>query len=357
MGETYLHVTSPEVYSKRFSEYVKQFHSEDSDDVTKDDKRQKVKNEEAKRDARGKRFIHSKRMSESNMLPPINVKTDVSSPTFTNGMWSFRGSNRATQGSLMRSVAITNGSQLKESHASPARRHAGNKLSKTVPMTTSLDVNKSPDSLRLTPIFKTEKRAKTDKKNVSKSSENTPRLVPNDSQKHKSKGQKNSKHKNLEEPFSIRRKIEQFKRYHEEQYLIKLQKLKQDSEIKIELSKRRPSPVKEHVAKEREVPRIRSLDKISSRTDQDTTTSADDADSGNESAFNLSTIIKSTASRQKSAKTWRTWRDVNDSYAYTDVNKYIVDNELMTAEKAEWIRDWTVNVNKELFQNNGTQRE
>jgi hypothetical protein len=41
--------------------------------------------------------------------------------------------------------------------------------------------------------------------------------------------------------------------------------------------------------------------------------------------------------RSPSEQTWRTWRDVNDSYAYSDVRKYIKDNELMGSEKEEWI--------------------
>ena len=45
-----------------------------------------------------------------------------------------------------------------------------------------------------------------------------------------------------------------------------------------------------------------------------------------------------------SAKTWRTWRSVNESYAYKDVSQYIEDNDLMTDEKATRIQDWVASV-------------
>ncbi|XP_013418003.1 uncharacterized protein LOC106179050 [Lingula anatina] len=47
---------------------------------------------------------------------------------------------------------------------------------------------------------------------------------------------------------------------------------------------------------------------------------------------------------QKSAGTWRTWRDVNESDAYNDVKKYIIDNDLMNAEKEQWISSWVNSV-------------
>ena len=38
-------------------------------------------------------------------------------------------------------------------------------------------------------------------------------------------------------------------------------------------------------------------------------------------------------------------RDVNDSYAYTDVKQYIEENDLMPPEKAESIKRWIKDVN------------
>ena len=42
-------------------------------------------------------------------------------------------------------------------------------------------------------------------------------------------------------------------------------------------------------------------------------------------------------------------RNVNDSYAYDDVKKYIEENDLMPPEKAELIKKWVREVN--LFLN------
>ncbi|CAH1775174.1 unnamed protein product [Owenia fusiformis] len=44
--------------------------------------------------------------------------------------------------------------------------------------------------------------------------------------------------------------------------------------------------------------------------------------------------------RVKTAETWKTWRDVNDSYAYDNVEQYIKDNELMPEERAKRIKQW-----------------
>jgi hypothetical protein len=47
-------------------------------------------------------------------------------------------------------------------------------------------------------------------------------------------------------------------------------------------------------------------------------------------------------------------RDVNDSYAYTDVKKYIEENELMTPEKERGIDAWVgvVNANRDYWEKN-----
>ena len=44
--------------------------------------------------------------------------------------------------------------------------------------------------------------------------------------------------------------------------------------------------------------------------------------------------------REKTMITWKTWRNVNESYAYCDVNKYIEDNELLPEEKEKRIYEW-----------------
>ena len=50
--------------------------------------------------------------------------------------------------------------------------------------------------------------------------------------------------------------------------------------------------------------------------------------------------------RQYSARTWRTWRHHDESYAYSDVDRYIEENELMDEEKIFFIKKWIVEVNR-----------
>ena len=44
--------------------------------------------------------------------------------------------------------------------------------------------------------------------------------------------------------------------------------------------------------------------------------------------------------REYSAKTWRTWRHYDESYAYDNVDQYIEENELMDDEKMYHIQQW-----------------
>ena len=60
-------------------------------------------------------------------------------------------------------------------------------------------------------------------------------------------------------------------------------------------------------------------------------------------------IPEELKNRIYSAKTWKTWRDINTSYAYVDVKEYIEDNELMDEEKEEWIKDWIMDVDRKYF--------
>ena len=54
--------------------------------------------------------------------------------------------------------------------------------------------------------------------------------------------------------------------------------------------------------------------------------------------------------RQYSARTWRSWRHHDDSYAYDDVDRYIEENELMDDEKMYHIRQWIVAVDQARLQ-------
>ncbi|CAF4665241.1 unnamed protein product, partial [Rotaria socialis] len=56
-----------------------------------------------------------------------------------------------------------------------------------------------------------------------------------------------------------------------------------------------------------------------------------------------------TGERHPSAQTFKS-RDPNISYAYTDVKKYIDENDLMSSEKEQIIRNWIVDVEKHRHQ-------
>lgn len=63
------------------------------------------------------------------------------------------------------------------------------------------------------------------------------------------------------------------------------------------------------------------------------------------------TVMSSTISpeRHPSAQSYKS-RDPNISYAYTDVKKYIEENELMSPEKEQIIRNWILDVEKQRHQ-------
>ena len=58
--------------------------------------------------------------------------------------------------------------------------------------------------------------------------------------------------------------------------------------------------------------------------------------------------IAKPIARPNSAKTWHTWRDQNTSYAYTDVKKYIEENDLMSPAKDARIRSWAQEVDRHM---------
>jgi hypothetical protein len=57
------------------------------------------------------------------------------------------------------------------------------------------------------------------------------------------------------------------------------------------------------------------------------------------------TVAIQTSERHPSAKSYKS-RDPNISYAYTDVKKYIEENDLMSPEKEQNIRNWIIEVEK-----------
>lgn len=142
-----------------------------------------------------------------------------------------------------------------------------------------------------------------------------------------------------QEPLTIRKKIEQFKKWHESQSKEKGQGLKLvDSE----------SASGEETVKKAENSETESAQSPGEIVPQGAETRQNNRDTGTRLPE-----VNSTA-RPKSARswiTWKTWRGVNESYAYNDVKKYIEDNELMTDEKEDWIQKWVDTVDREFFAN------
>lgn len=148
------------------------------------------------------------------------------------------------------------------------------------------------------------------------------------------------------ESFSIRKKIEQFRRWHEEQYREKIKKLKQEVDYQFEAEHNRMS---RQVGVFRETPTSKNdmsvtldIEKVPSEVSQEK------MDQDKSTPNPLSLTNETSKPRSGSARTWRTWRNVNDSYAYNDVQKYIQENELMDDEKAVWIKKWILEVNKAM---------
>ena len=151
------------------------------------------------------------------------------------------------------------------------------------------------------------------------------------------------------ESFSIRKKIEQFRRWHEEQYREKIKKLKQEVDHQFDVEHHK---LARQVAGVRETPTSKNDHSVTIDHDQEndrtsSPKSQEKMDEGKDPVNGLSATTD-TKPRTESARTWKTWRQVNESYAYNDVKKYIKDNELMDPEKEMWIKKWIIEVNKAM---------
>lgn len=148
-----------------------------------------------------------------------------------------------------------------------------------------------------------------------------------------------------EEQFSIRKKIEQFRKWHEEQYKDKLKKLKEEVDNQYEAENRRAqtSRVESHTP-QGNIP-VEKKDRGGKKSKPEPQKSSS---SEQTPVLNGENIPSSVDEKASSERTWHTWRDVNDSYAYSDVKQYIEDNELMTSEKEEWIKKWVIEVDKAM---------
>lgn len=160
-----------------------------------------------------------------------------------------------------------------------------------------------------------------------------------------------------EEHFSIRRKIEQFRKWHEEQYTEKLKSLKVEAEKEKQEADPKPRPLVQPV----EIDFAKILEENMKHKKQE---KKDAKKGGRRRDSNGNPVShaaadehpedacshKNRSARCKSSTTWRTWRDVNESYAYDDVTKYIEENELLPPDRVEWIHSWLGDVHEALGQ-------
>lgn len=158
------------------------------------------------------------------------------------------------------------------------------------------------------------------------------------------------KHSKADENFSIRKKIEQFRKWHEKE--IVNQKWHEKEIINKKIDSIRKEVDEQYDADKRKITKpmadMNELPTVFSPSNH----GRNDKSHGKSAPDDLPTTQDSSGGaeveRSHSEQTWKTWRDVNDSYAYTDVKKYIRDNELMGSEKEEWIKKWVIEVNSEM---------
>lgn len=148
-----------------------------------------------------------------------------------------------------------------------------------------------------------------------------------------------------DESFSIRKKIEQFRRWHEEQYREKIKRLKQEVDHQFEAEHYKAT---RQVGVYRDTPTSKNELSIANEPDKVPSEVSNDKMELDKQTPNPVSVTDTSKPRSASAKTWKTWRNVNDSYAYSDVHKYIKENELMDDEKAGWIKKWILEVNRAM---------
>lgn len=154
-----------------------------------------------------------------------------------------------------------------------------------------------------------------------------------------------------EENFSIRKKIEQFRKWHEKELVN--QKWHEKEIINKKIDSIRKEVDEQYDADKRKMSKplndLTELPPVFSPSHSNHGRKSNEK-SHRKSAPDTDPVTQESSGgadleRSPSEQTWRTWRDVNDSYAYTDVKKYIRDNELMGSEKEEWIKKWVIEVN------------
>ena len=185
-----------------------------------------------------------------------------------------------------------------------------------------------------------------------------------------------------EEPFSIRRKIEQFRKWHEEQYLDKLVRFEADvtggaaakeglrgvsfgntqggnnglvDYTKVLEGKIAAGDSANHITNGGGVspkPHLQHFGRGPEQTwvrKHPVTTIINTGGGGGGGDVAVKSFTDTGHNvRPTSAATWKTWRDVNTSDAYKDVKKYIKDNDLMDEEREAWIKSWIDDVEKAM---------
>ena len=133
----------------------------------------------------------------------------------------------------------------------------------------------------------------------------------------------------IEEPFSIRKKIEQFRKWHEEQAKSRLSKHSPENR---ESYKSKSEVKQESICSKKPLVNL-AEERLQAKKEDPGRAESPPA------RVDLAEI-----ERISSAKTWRTFRDVNDSYAYSDVKLYIRENKLLPPDKESWILNWVKDV-------------
>lgn len=217
-------------------------------------------------------------------------------------------------------------------------------------------------------IERTDRKSKTDRRQTSRKSLNCPHQMENEKNpklllntnkiglverldRNRYREIKNPK---VDENFSIRKKIEQFRKWHEKEMInSKIEKLHKEVDDQYDADKKKITkplvdmsdlPTVFSPQHSSRLGRKSNEDKVNHTVNrQEDHLMQDDSAGGPE------------VERSPSEQTWRTWRDVNDSYAYSDVRKYIKDNELMGSEKEEWIKKWVIEVNSAMEADSTTE--
>ena len=336
-----------------------------------------------------KRAKHvQKRNSDYSMLPPIagpqNYRKDIMTPYINNGTQHELESPYTNALGISRIHDVST-PYIMNSHFSkmeavsplPSREYMmnGREYTKVATGTNVVDVGR----IRAEPTFTHETLAKLGsspyierKTSFERRNSNSKVLTEKIEYERNGKLQVSSNQMGLlerrrqrgNETFSIRKKIEQFRRWHEEQYKEKLKKLKEDIDNQFEAEPRpktKRSPKTKKLTSNEKYASIENGDnnekenhpkaeKDRKLVQKDSVTSPEEtiSHSDKQPMDVQESVENQTDDKSVSEQTWHTWRDVNDSYAYNDVNKYIVDNELMNSEKSEWIHDWIIDVEKAL---------